>query len=94
MPSGIAAIPGADQRTGSLFSFVDLEARVRPDHLLRPIREIVNAAFDRLSSAFDALSATGAGRSSIPAERLLRALPLQALLRPPLGAADHGTAGV
>ena len=29
---------GLDQRTGELFSYVDLEARVRADHPLRPIR--------------------------------------------------------
>ena len=69
---------GSDQRSGSLFSYVDLEARVRADHPLRPIRMIVNAALERLSRHFDALYATGAGRPSIPPERLLRALLLQA----------------
>ncbi|MBV8565301.1 MAG: IS5/IS1182 family transposase, partial [Methylobacteriaceae bacterium] len=64
---------GSDQRSGSLFSYIDLEARVRRDHPLRPIREIVNAALDRLSSEFDALYAS-VGRPSIPPERLLRAL--------------------
>jgi hypothetical protein len=38
---------GADGRTGSLFSFVDLEARVRRDHPLRPIRQIANEALER-----------------------------------------------
>jgi transposase len=61
-----------------LFSYVDLDARVRADHPLRPIREIVNAALERLSPEFDALYATGVGRPSIPPERLLRALLLQA----------------
>ena len=69
---------GSDQRSGSLFSYVDLEARVRADHPLRPIRAIVNAALDRLSAAFEALYASGVGRPSIPPERLLRALLLQA----------------
>ena len=32
---------GLDERSGSLFSYVDLEARVRADHPLRPIRAIV-----------------------------------------------------
>jgi transposase len=68
---------GSDQRSGSLFSYVDLEARVRSDHPLRPIRAIVNAALERLSPEFDALYA-GVGRPSIPPERLLRALLLQA----------------
>ena len=35
---------GEDERSGSLFSYVDLEARVRQDHPLRVIRAIVNDA--------------------------------------------------
>ena len=69
---------GSDQRSGSLFSYVDLESRVRADHPLRPIREIVNAALSALSAEFDAIYAAGVGRASIPPERLLRALLLQA----------------
>jgi transposase len=73
-----AVMRGSDQWSGLLFSYVDLEARVRSDHPLRPIREIVNAALARLSTEFDALYAIGVGRPSIPPERLLRALLLQA----------------
>jgi len=69
---------GSDQDSGSLFSYVDLEARVSADHPLRPIREIVNAALERLSAEFGELYASGVGRPSIPPERLLRALLLQA----------------
>ena len=43
---------GSDDRSGSLFSYVDLEARVRPDHPLRTIREIANAALAGLSKEF------------------------------------------
>ena len=68
---------GSDERTGSLFSYVDLEARVRADHPLRAIREIANAALSDLSKAFDELY-TDFGRPSIPPERLLRAMLLQA----------------
>ena len=68
---------GLDQRTGELFSYVDLEARVRPDHPLRPIRAIVNEALAALESEFAALYA-GVGRPSIPPEKLLRAMLLQA----------------
>lgn len=32
-----------DESSGSLFSYVDLEARVLPDHPLRAIRELTNA---------------------------------------------------
>src|SRR3974390_1729306 len=68
---------GSDERTGSLFSYVDLEARVRADHPLRAIREIANAALSDLSKAFDELY-TDFGRPSIAPERLLRAMLLQA----------------
>ncbi|SFK30470.1 Transposase [Bradyrhizobium sp. Gha] len=68
---------GSDERSGSLFSYVDLEARVRPDHPLRTIREIVNAALGNLSKAFAGLY-TDFGRPSIASERLLRAMLLQA----------------
>jgi len=69
---------GADERTGSLFSFVDLEARVRRDHPLRPIRQIANAALEDLSADFAGLYPPRLGRPSIPPERLLRAMLLQA----------------
>lgn len=69
---------GSDAAAGSLFSYVDLEKRMRPDHPLRVIRGIVNAALAAMSAEFDALY-TPVGRGSIPPERLLRALPLQAL---------------
>jgi len=69
---------GSDERTGSLFSYVDLEARVRRDHPLRPIREIANAALADLSGDFAALYPPRLGRPSIPPERLLRGMLLQA----------------
>ena len=72
------AMRGADGRTGSLFSFVDLEARVRSDHPLRPIRAVANAALEDLGSDFAALYPQRLGRPSIPPERLLRAMLLQA----------------
>jgi len=68
---------GSDQGDGSLFSYVDLEQRVRPDHPLRVIREIANASLKALSADFDALY-SAFGRESIPPERLVRALLLQA----------------
>jgi transposase len=73
---------GSDQRSGSLFSYVDLESRVRGDHPLRPIREIVNGALSALSADFEAIYAAGIGRPSIPPERLLRALLLRGIRRP------------
>jgi transposase len=68
---------GADERTGALFSYVDLETRVRQDHPLRMIREIVNAALTGLEAEFSALYSP-IGRPSIPPEKLLRAMLLQA----------------
>jgi transposase len=69
---------GSDERSGSLFSFVDLEARVRRDHPLRPIRQIANEALEALSAEFAALYPRRLGRPSIAPERLLRAMLLQA----------------
>jgi hypothetical protein len=37
-------VRGGDNRTGELFSYVGLEARVRRNHPLRAIRVIVNEA--------------------------------------------------
>jgi transposase len=68
---------GSDAATRSLFSYVDLEKRVPTDHPLRGIREIVNATLAAVSAGFDALY-SAFGRESIPPERLLRALLLQA----------------
>jgi transposase len=68
---------GSDERSGSLFSYVDLEARVRRDHPLRAIREIANGALNDLSQAFTSIYADF-GRPSIAPEKLLRAMLLQA----------------
>ena len=69
---------GSDRRSGELFSYVNVEARVRSDHPLRVIRSIVNETLDALSGEFEALYVAGAGRPSIPPEMLLRAMLLQA----------------
>ncbi len=69
---------GSDERSGSLFSDVDLERRVRVDHPLRTIRTIVNEPLAGLSGEFATIYAAGIGRPSIPPERMLRALLLQA----------------
>ena len=68
---------GLDERSGSLFSYVDLETRVPKDHPLRAIRQIVNGALSDLSEDFAAMYAP-LGRPSIPPEKLLRASLLQA----------------
>ena len=69
---------GSDQRSGALFSYVDLEARVRSDHPLRSIRQLTDEALAALSGSFSALYAARMGRPSIPPEMLLRAMLLQA----------------
>ncbi|RVJ27989.1 transposase, partial [Sinorhizobium medicae] len=68
---------GGDVRTGELFSYVDLEDRVRKDHPLRAIRQIVNEALVSLERDLAALYSP-IGRPSIAPEKLLRAMLLQA----------------
>ena len=68
---------GEDERSGSLFSYVDLEARVGKNHPLRTIRAIVNEALAALAGEFSALYSP-IGRPSIPPEKLVRAMLLQA----------------
>jgi transposase len=68
---------GEDQRSEGFFSYVPLERRIPADHPLRPIRELVDAALAALSRDFEKLYSRD-GRPSIPPERLLRALLLQA----------------
>jgi transposase len=69
---------GDDPRHDGMFSYITPEARVRPDHPLRPIRRMTDVALARLSARFDRLYST-TGRPSIPPEKLLRALLLQML---------------
>jgi len=71
-----AAMRGDDHICGRLFSYIDLEDRVRADHPLRPIRDIANAALTALSGDFAALYSS-MGRPSVPPEKLLRAMLLQ-----------------
>jgi transposase len=68
---------GDDVRGEALFSYVSCEARVPLDHPLRRILTLVNAALSDLSADFAVLYAP-IGRPSIPPEKLLRALLLQA----------------
>src|SRR6266446_1455272 len=68
---------GEDQRSEVLFSYVRLESRIAADHPLRAIRTLIDEALNGLSRDFNKLYARD-GRPSIPPERLLRALLLQA----------------
>lgn len=69
---------GTDQKSGSLFSYVDLEDRIPSSHPLRKIRQIVNDALASLDGDFDRLY-SAEGRPSIAPERLLRGSLIQIL---------------
>jgi len=68
---------GTDHRNEKLFSYVRPDSRVPADHPLRTIRQVTDAALAALSPRFAALY-SAVGRPSIPPEKLLRALLLQA----------------
>lgn len=68
---------GREAEDGGMFSYVSLEKRVPPDHPLRAIRSLADAALGKLSGRLDALYST-TGRPSIAPEMLLRATLLQA----------------
>ncbi len=69
---------GIDCPTAAMFSYLSPETLVPPNHPLRAIRPLVNAALERLSGRFEQMYAPR-GRNSIAPEKLLRALLLQAL---------------
>src|SRR5215469_17250589 len=71
------AMRGDDEICSKLFSYIDLGSRVWADHPPRASREIANAALAALSGDFAALY-SGIGRPSVPPEKLLRAMLLQA----------------
>ena len=68
---------GPDRRTEGLFSYVSCASRVPAGHPLRSILPVADAALTALSGEFQQLYAVN-GRPSIPPEKLLRALLLQA----------------
>ena len=61
---------GADEMSGSLFSYIDLEARIPARHPLRKIRQVVNAALASLDAAFAALGDNSDTKTAV--ERILR----------------------
>ena len=69
---------GTDEKSGSLFSYVDLEDRIPVKHPLRKIRRVVNDALASLDAEFEALY-VDFGRPSIAPERLIRASLIQIL---------------
>lgn len=69
---------GTDQQQSHMFSYLSPEMRVRKDHPLRAIREMVDEVLGALSPQFDRMYAHE-GRPSIAPEKLLRAQLLQML---------------
>ena len=69
---------GQDAQQGHMWSYLQPEQRIPPDHPLRPIRTMVDQALKDLSPRF-ALLYSHTGRPSIPPEQLLRTLLLQAI---------------
>src|SRR3979490_2877416 len=69
-------VRGSDERTGELFSYVDLEKRVPAKHPLRLVRGVVNEVLAALDSDFSKANACTA-RPSVSTQRSLRALLLQ-----------------
>lgn len=69
---------GQDERSEFLFSDIAPEHRVPKDHPLRAVRQLTDAALERLSPRFRKLY-SDIGRPSIPPEQLLRALLVQVL---------------
>jgi transposase len=69
---------GKDEQQLDVFSYINPEQRVPPDHPLRPLRVMTDEALQQLRPRFNSLYAK-TGRPSIAPEKLLRALLLQAL---------------
>ena len=69
---------GRKDSQATMLAFVDLEARVAPDHPLRTIKGLADEALERLSPDFDRMYAA-VGRPSIPPERVLKSSLLIAL---------------
>ena|SRR5258707_10851184 len=71
---------GDDEKLqAGMFSYIALEDRIPKNHPLRGIRQLVDGVLKGLSPEFERLYAK-VGRPSIPPERLLRALLLQAIV--------------
>src|SRR6201993_2792764 len=67
---------GDDNQQEGMFSYISPEKRVPADHLLRPIRKMVDEILKEMSPQFAKLYSE-VGRPSIAPERLFRSLLLQ-----------------
>ncbi len=68
---------GQPPSQSSMLCLVSPEGRVRPDHPLREVKTLADAALATLSPLFDEMYAVG-GRPSVPPERLLKSMLLMA----------------
>jgi hypothetical protein len=55
---GSVPMRGDDPRHDAMFNYITPEARVRPDHPLRPIRRMTDAVLQALAPRFDRLYST------------------------------------
>jgi transposase len=69
---------GKPNRQQSMFYSLCVEDRIRPDHPLRAIKKLVDEDLSRMGRLF-AQAYSDTGRPSVPPERLLKAMLLQAL---------------
>ena len=69
---------GRQESPSALFYVIDVEARIRPDHPLRAVKQAVDRILAQMHERF-AAAYSRVGRPSIPPERLLKALLLMAL---------------
>ena len=68
---------GTDSKTDALFVYLSPESFVPKDHPLRPIKAMADTALAELDAEFEKMYSS-TGRPSIPPEKLLKALLLQA----------------
>lgn len=69
---------GIESTQRQLFSYINIEERIPVNHVLRPLKKLVNSILKGMDRQFDAVYSKE-GRPLIPPERLLRASLLQVL---------------
>ena len=69
---------GKKDRQPNMFYALDVEDRIRPDHPLRAIKKLVDEDLSRMGQLFNQ-AYSDIGRPSVPPERVLKAMLLQAL---------------
>jgi transposase len=69
---------GKQETQPPMFFAIHVESRIRPDHPLRPLKKMVDEELAMMSPVFE-VAYSKEGRPSVPPERLLKALLLQAI---------------